>query len=58
MTAKELRKCLAKVPDDAIVCTKTDKNGNTKYCVDTNEFYVNGCSHYSDFIYRLRIGCC
>lgn len=48
MTAKELRKCLAKVPDDAIVCTKTDKKGNPKYCVDTNEFYVNGCSYFSD----------
>ena len=39
MTAKELRKCLAKVPDDAEVCISFGKDAMPLYDIKSNEVF-------------------
>ena len=39
MTAKELRKCLAKVPDDAEVCISFGKDVMPLYDIKSNEVF-------------------
>lgn len=46
MTAKELRKCLAKVPDDAEICNGMGDPDYPVYNIETNQFYLTDSTYY------------